>query len=164
MKRSAAFINILLSFTLIFSGMASQLGFIVSPAKYNAKTLVVGELPAPVTRPEADGYVRLSDVEMHYVVYGRDKPPMILVHGNGGSADSLREAATYLANEFTVYLPESRCQGKSGDPGEISYSLMAKDLRVRGVEPESPLAGSFWLFRAIHPCFASAKRRLQSTK
>ena len=129
MKRSAAFINILLSFTLIFSGMASQLGFIVSPAKYNAKTLVVGELPAPVTRPEADGYVRLSDVEMHYVVYGRDKPPMILVHGNGGSADSLREAATYLANEFTVYLPESRCQGKSGDPGEISYSLMAKDLK-----------------------------------
>ena len=53
-------------------------------------------------------------------------------------------------SEYRIYTP-------------LDFKLL-RELRVRGVEPESPLDGSFWLFRALHPCFASAKRRLQSTK
>ena len=129
MKTPAAFVNLLLSFTMIFSGLLSQADFTVHPEKYNAQKLEVCDLPAPATQPTADAYVQLSEVKMHYVVYGKDKAPLLLIHGNGGSADSLREAAAYLANDFTVYLPESRCHGDSSDPGEISYALMAKDLK-----------------------------------
>ncbi len=128
MKLPTALINILLTFTVLLPGLRSQADFLVRPEKYNAKTLTETSLPAPVSEPSADAYIGLSEVNMHYLVFGGGKAPLILVHGNGGSADSLREAAQYLANDFTVYLPESRCHGKSSDPGEISYELMAKDL------------------------------------
>ena len=141
MHPTTALINILLSFTMIFSGLLSQMDYLVHPDAYNAQTLRAEDLPAPVTEPEADEYVQLSEVNMHYVVYGKDKPPMILVHGSGGSVNSLREAATYLANDFTVYLPESRCQGSSSDPGEISYRLMAQDLKefIEAMGLEKPI-------------------------
>ncbi|MCR5484057.1 MAG: alpha/beta hydrolase [Clostridiales bacterium] len=124
-----AFINILLSFLMVFGGVASQADLLVRPEKYNAKTIKVSDLPVPVTQAETDDYIQLSEVLMHYIVYGKDKPPLILVHGNGGSVNSLREAATYLVNDYTVYLPESRCHGSSSDPGEITYQLMAKDIK-----------------------------------
>ena len=129
MNRLTAFVNILLSFTMLFSGMASQAEYLIRPDKYNAVTLDVSDVPAPVTAPVQDGHIQLSEVRMHYKVYGTDKPPMLLIHGNGGSAESLREAAAYLANDFTVYVTDSRCHGDSSDPGEITYSLMAKDFK-----------------------------------
>ncbi|MBQ9507686.1 MAG: alpha/beta hydrolase, partial [Clostridia bacterium] len=124
-----SFISIFLTFTALLSGLYSQVDYVVEPEKYNGRTLEVAELPEPVSLPETDAYIQLGEVNMHYLVFGKGKPELILVHGNGGSADSLREAATYLANEYTVYVPESRCHGKSSDPGEISYHLMAKDLK-----------------------------------
>lgn len=96
---------------------------------YNLMTLDTSNLPQPVTKPEKEGYADLSEVKMHYQVYGKKGHPLILVHGNGGSLNSLREAATYLANDYTVYLIESRCHGQSSDPGKISYDLMAKDIK-----------------------------------
>ena len=121
-------VNLLLAFTVLLGGLRSQLEYIVNPEKYNAQTLVVADLPAPVEAPAEDAFIQLSEVNMHYVVYGSGRTPLILVHGNGGSANSLKEAAQYLANNFTVYVPESRCHGQSSDPGVISYELMAKDL------------------------------------
>lgn len=96
--------------------------------KYNLITLDTSALPKPVLQPVKDDFVELSEVKMHYLVYGESGHPLILVHGNGGSEKSLREAAQYLANDYTVYLIESRCHGQSSDPGEISYDLMAKDI------------------------------------
>ena len=130
MKRLTAFVNILLSIALTLGGVASQADFLLHPGKYNAKTLVVADLPQPVPQPETDGFVQLPQVRMHYRVYGRDKPPMLLIHGNGGSVNSLHEAATYLANDYTVYVTDSRCHGASSDPGEISYRLMAQDFKA----------------------------------
>ncbi len=124
-----AFINILLTFTTLFSGLASQADFIINPQKYNAITLDTSGVPAPVEEPAQDAFVQLSQVKMHYRVYGGGNPPLVLIHGNGGSINSLKEAASYLANDYTVYLPESRCHGQSSDPGEISYELMASDIK-----------------------------------
>ena len=123
-----AFINILLSFTMVFGGLISQADYLIHPEKYNAKKLDTSSLPAPLSEPETDAFIQLSEVNVHYLVFGSEKPPLLLIHGNGGSVNSLKEAASYLANDFTVYLPESRCHGKSSDPGVISYSLMAKDI------------------------------------
>ena len=96
---------------------------------YNLMTLDTSALPEAVTQASEEGFLELSEVKMHYEIYGETGYPLILVHGNGGSLKSLREAATYLANDYRVYLIESRCHGESSDPGEISYDLMAKDIK-----------------------------------
>ena len=77
---------------------------------------------------------------MHYAVYGDEGYPLILVHGNGGSKDSLKEAAGYLASDYKVYVIESRCHGQSTDPGVISYDLMAKDIKefIEAMNLEKP--------------------------
>ncbi len=97
--------------------------------KYNMIKLDTSNIPDPIEVPIVETDIQLSEVKMHYSVYGEGGYPLILVHGNGGSQKSLMEAATYLANNYTVYLIESRCHGQSSDPGEISYDLMAKDIK-----------------------------------
>ena len=94
---------------------------------YNLVDPVVEKLPEEKTIIE-DDYIQLEDVRMHYVRYSGSGHPVILIHGNGGSTESLRNIAKYLANDYTVYAIDSRCQGKSSDPGVISYELMAKDV------------------------------------
>lgn len=108
--------------------------------KYNMITLDTSNVPFPVTNPIKEDDIQLSEVKMHYVVYGEKGHPLILVHGNGGSKESLKEAATYLANDYTVYVIESRCHGQSSDPGVISYDLMAKDIKefIEAMNLEKP--------------------------
>lgn len=96
--------------------------------EYNLITLDEPDIAPAATDPiEAD--IKLSDMTMHYAVYGDEGYPLILVHGNGGSKNSLKEAASYLAGDYKVYVIESRCHGQSSDPGVISYDLMAKDIK-----------------------------------
>lgn len=97
--------------------------------KYNLININVSALPKPVETYEEDTFVQLSEVNMHYQVFGDKGHPLILVHGNGGSVNSLHEAATYLANDYKVYVIESRCHGQSTDTDVISYDLMAKDIK-----------------------------------
>lgn len=96
---------------------------------YNLITLDTTDLPEPVSGPAFEGDAELSEMTMHYAVYGDKGHDFILVHGNGGSKKSLEEAALYLANDYKVYVIESRCHGQSSDPGVISYDLMAKDIK-----------------------------------
>ena len=96
--------------------------------KYNLITLDEPDI-APVATDPVEADIELSDMTMHYAVYGDEGYPLILVHGNGGNKDSLKEAASYLADEYKVYVIESRCHGQSSDPGVISYDLMAKDIK-----------------------------------
>ncbi len=97
--------------------------------EHNLISLDTSSVPSPVEGPVKEDDVQLSEVRMHYAVYGDEGYPLILIHGNGGSKKSLSEAATYLANDYRVYVPESRCHGESSDPGVISYDLMAKDIK-----------------------------------
>ena len=108
--------------------------------KYNMITLYTSNVPSPVTSAVKEDDIQLSEVKMHYSVYGEKGHPLILVHGNGGSQNSLKEAATYLANDYVVYVIESRCHGQSSDPGVISYDLMAKDIKefIEAMELEKP--------------------------
>lgn len=107
---------------------------------YNLITLNTENLPQPVEGAVEENDVELSEITMHYAVYGEKGHPLILVHGNGGSMKSLEEAALYLANDYKVYVIESRCHGQSSDPGAISYDLMAKDIKefVEAMEIEKP--------------------------
>ena len=96
--------------------------------KYNLITLDEPDI-APVATDPVEADIELSEITMHYAVYGDEGYPLILVHGNGGNKDSLKEAASYLADEYKVYVIESRCHGQSSNPGVISYDLMAKDIK-----------------------------------
>ena len=96
---------------------------------YNLITLDTSNIPEPVSGSVYEGDAELSEMTMHYAVYGDEGHDFILVHGNGGSKKSLEEAALYLANDYKVYVIESRCHGQSSDPGVISYDLMAKDIK-----------------------------------
>lgn len=116
-------------FTVVSSLGAWQIYVRQQSKDYNLITLDTSALPEAVAQAEEEGFAELSEVKMHYEIYGKTGHPLILVHGNGGSLKSLREAATYLANDYRVYLIESRCHGESSDPGEISYDLMAKDIK-----------------------------------
>ncbi len=97
--------------------------------KHNLITLDTSDIPAPVTESDGEFDIQLSEMKMHYVVYGKEGYPLILVHGNGGSKNSLDEAARYLANDYKVYVIESRCHGQSSETDEITYDLMAKDIK-----------------------------------
>lgn len=121
-------VSIFMALAAFITGHIMQFDLRVNPEKYNLISVKTSSVPSPVTEYDFDGYVQLSEVNMHYRVYGEGKEPLILIHGNGGSVKSLSEAASYLANDYTVYLPESRCHGQSSDPGVISYELMAKDI------------------------------------
>lgn len=117
-----------------------QIGVHQQSKKYNMITLDTSSVPSPVENPVKEDDIQLSEMKMHYSVYGEKGHPLILVHGNGGSKESLKEAATYLANDYTVYVIESRCHGQSSDPGVISYDLMAKDIKefIEAMKLEKP--------------------------
>lgn len=97
--------------------------------KYNMISLDTSLVPEPVDGPSKEADVQLSEVKMHYAVYGEGGHPLILIHGNARSHKDLDETARYLGKTYTVYSIDSRCHGESSDPGEISYELMAKDVK-----------------------------------
>ena len=110
-------------------GAGAWLGYVRNESKkYNLITLDEPDI-VPIATPTQEFDIKLSEITMHYAVYGDEGYPLILVHGNGGNKDSLKEAAGYLASDYKVYVIESRCHGQSSNPGVISYDLMAKDIK-----------------------------------
>lgn len=98
--------------------------------KHNLISLDASSSPEPITTKADEKDIELSDVRLHYAVYGDgEKKPLILLHGNANNHKMLDETARCLANDYTVYSIDSRCHGESSDPGEISYDLMAKDVK-----------------------------------
>jgi len=116
---------------VFWRGLISQIDYVLHPENYHARKLNTAavNLPQPAAAPVKDDFAQLSEIKMHYLVYGSGKPPLILVHGNACDATALEKAAAYLAHDYTVYVPESRCHGKSSDSAKITYRLMAKDLK-----------------------------------
>jgi len=118
---------------VVLAGAAAAGGCLVydrvQTSKYGLTTLTAdgADIPAPVSEI-SDMEVQLSEVRMHYAVYGSEgRQPLILIHGNGSNHKRLEGAARLLANDYTVYSIDSRCHGQSSDPGEITYRLMAQD-------------------------------------
>ena len=128
MKKGRIALIVIAAFVLLI-GIGVALNFIViriQSKRYDLIDMVpVGDR---ALEPEEEGYAELSEVTMHYLRYGHAEKAMILIHGNGGDAHSLADIARYFADDYTVYCIADRCQGKSSDPGVISYELMAKDV------------------------------------
>lgn len=73
-------------------------------------------------------YMDVNDIKVYYEIYGKGEP-LLLMHGNGGSIESLEFLIPELSKHFQVIAVDSRGQGRSSDSDkEITYALMASDM------------------------------------
>src|SRR4051812_3432096 len=67
-------------------------------------------------------------VSLYYETYGQG-PPLLIIHGNGGSIGSLRAQIDGFRGKYRVIVMDSRDQGRSGAaPGPLTFEAMADDL------------------------------------
>lgn len=108
--------------------------------KYNLIKVKKSGVPNAVSGDPEEYDVEVNGINMHYAVMGKGSP-LILIHGNGGSHEELLGLMRYFANDYRVYAPDSRNQGKSGTSDELSYKLMASDYKafIDALNIEKPL-------------------------
>ena len=74
--------------------------------EHNLITLDTSSVPSPVTEfTEHD--IQLSEVKMHYAVYGDEGYPLLLIHGNGGDKNSLAEGRPILPMIIRFMFPKA---------------------------------------------------------
>ena len=88
--------------------------------------------------------ITVNGVQINYQVKGQGRP-IVLVHGNGEHGGIFKELTGRLAENFTVYTPDSRCHGKSQMTDDISYDLMAEDTAafIKELNIEKPVLYGF---------------------
>lgn len=72
-------------------------------------------------------YIDVNGVTLYYEVSGSG-PAIVLVHGNAQDHRIFLETAQKLNHDYTVYLLDSRCHGKSSRVKKLGYEEMAKDV------------------------------------
>jgi pimeloyl-ACP methyl ester carboxylesterase len=83
--------------------------------------------PAPLPAPETSGRQRIGDVDLHYAIYGKGRP-IVLLHDSLGNSGHWGNQVATLAVDHKVIVVDSRGQGRSsrGDK-PYSYAVMADD-------------------------------------
>ncbi len=71
-------------------------------------------------------FVKVNNINIYYEVCGQGSP-IILLHGNQETHEIFDKLIKKLQISHTVYALDSRCHGKSDNPKDISYDLMAED-------------------------------------
>jgi pimeloyl-ACP methyl ester carboxylesterase len=81
--------------------------------------------------PQAGRYYAINGIRMYVETYGEGKP-LVLIHGNGGSIEHLRNQISHFKKTRKVLVADTRGHGKSGFiEGQIyNYNLLAKDWAV----------------------------------
>lgn len=130
MKKTAKTL-IVIAILIALIGISTGAYFITVNAmskKFNLVKISTEGVPERNEDSLFDGFVQLSEVNLHYVAIGEGYP-IILVHGNAGSYKNLEDLGRYLATGYKVYMVDSRCHGQSTVTDKISYDLMASDLK-----------------------------------
>jgi len=79
---------------------------------------------------EVGRFVQVNGIRLYYETYGSG-PPLLLIHGNGGSIEAMRHQIEYFSKEYHVVVADSRGHGKSGLGAEpLTYVQMAEDLNL----------------------------------
>lgn len=78
--------------------------------------------------PWSGHYARVNGIRMYYEVHGHG-PPLVLLHGGGGSGHVFSEQIPAFAKHFRVILPDMRAHGRTSDgAGPLTYHAMAEDI------------------------------------
>jgi len=76
----------------------------------------------------AGHFATVNGIRFYYEIYG-DGPPLLLIHGNGGSIWGTRCQIAHFSRTYRVIAADSRAHGKSGDGTvRLTYEQMADDL------------------------------------
>ena len=78
-------------------------------------------------------------MELNYKTFGQG-PPLIILHGLFGTLDNWQTLAKRFAEHYSVYIIDQRNHGKSPHHSEMTYPLLAEDLR--------DFMESKWMFKA----------------
>lgn len=73
-------------------------------------------------------HLEVNGTNLYYEKLGQGKP-LIMLHGNGEDSRIFDAVKDKLAERFCVYLIDSRGHGKSDKVDELSYEVMAEDIR-----------------------------------
>lgn len=77
--------------------------------------------------PAAGHYATVRGIKLYYETYGAG-PPLLLLHGNGGSSQEFGRNIPYFARRYRVIALDSRAHGKSVDASDsLSFEMMADD-------------------------------------
>lgn len=81
--------------------------------------------------PKAGKFISLNGIKMYVETYGQGKP-LLLIHGNGGSIEHMKNQISYFRKTRKVIVADSRGHGKSSFvPGQVyDYHLLTKDWAV----------------------------------
>ena len=75
-------------------------------------------------------YLKFDDHQIYYEVFG-EGAPLLILHGNGGSAKGKHRLLSKLVSNNQVILMDNRCHGQSSCPeGELTYEQMAEDTNA----------------------------------
>ena len=78
--------------------------------------------------PAAGHYRAVRGIRLYYEEYGAG-PPLLLLHGNGGSIAAFKQNIPYFARHHRVIAVDSRAHGRSVDAGDsLSFEMMADDF------------------------------------
>lgn len=89
---------------------------------------VVAAQPIPYgNNPKAGKFAHVNGINLYYEIYGSG-PPLVLLHGNGGSIAGRANMLPKLSEKYKVIAIDSRCHGKSGCSKELNYEMMAADV------------------------------------
>jgi len=79
----------------------------------------------------AGKFYQINDIKMYVETYGQGKP-LVLIHGNGGSIEHMKNQIAHFKKTRKVYVADSRGHGKSSFiEGQVyNYDILAKDWAV----------------------------------
>ena len=78
--------------------------------------------------PEAGKYGDVNGIRLYYETYG-DGPPLLIIHGNGGTINAMQCQIAFFARNHHVIAADSRGHGKSGlGDGGLTQAMIADDL------------------------------------
>lgn len=103
-------------------------------------------------------FVKVNGIELYYEVVGNGRP-LIMLHGNREDHSIFEKAAERLKEDHTIYLPDSRCHGLSGNPEKLTYNLISDDVIafIEDLKIEKPLLLGY-SDGAIAALYVAAKR------
>ena len=79
---------------------------------------------------KAGKFANVNGIKLYYEIYG-DGPPLVVLHGNGGSIASASQHYPDLIKKYKVIAVDSRSQGRSGDTDQpLTYDQMASDVNA----------------------------------
>ena len=104
-------------------------------------------MTSPIFRP-TEAWVELGDINMRYLDWGGDGPPVMALHGLASSAHWYDIVAPLIRNDFRIVAPDQRGHGQTTQaPSGYDWSTLSKD--VSGLMdhlgiPQAAVLGHSW--------------------